>query len=190
MKRLLAILLVSALLATAGCAIVQPKEEGNLTEGNHTHSDDEWIDIYTKPPALTLYYGTGSTLLDFAGCSWYFRQEDGTMSAPFGDPVDMPMLQNSLEALREDGGSVKLSFALEPDELSVTCWPYEDWVKGQADSHTVNAFENVFAPRPGGWVYGIRATWNDSGRGYYGTAEYYIYIERPKAWDNPLARES
>lgn len=147
-------------------------------------------EIYRKPPALTLYYGTGSMLLDFAGCNWYFRQEDGTVSAPIGDRVDMPMLQNSLEALWVDAESAKLSFALEPDELSFTCWPYEDWVKGQADSHTVNAFENSFALRPGGWVYGIRATWNDNGRGYYGTAEYYIYIEGAKVSNHPLARES
>lgn len=145
-------------------------------------------ELLMNPPALKLESDGIELDVPMVGCNWYFRREDGTVAAVIGDHADPLMMQNSIPKYTVSSSHLKLAFEKAPDTWSVTCWPAADWAKGTAESHSVQTYEEGFLARPGAWVYAIYATWEDRGSGYYGTAEYYVYIETATGNVNGMAR--
>ena len=144
--------------------------------------------LQTMPPVLTLKYDENHMEVPLAGCSWYYRQEDGTEASVLADHADPLMMQNSIPHLTVSYSHLKLTFEKAPDTWSVTCWPAGDWAEGTADSHSVQTYDEGFLARPGAWIYAVSAEWKNDGSGYYGTAEYYLYIETETGNVNGLAR--
>lgn len=151
-------------------------------------SKSQTNELKMNPPALKL--GSDGIELDVpvVGCTWHFLREDGTVAAVIGDHPDPLMMQNSIPKYAVSYSHLKLTFEKAPDTWSVTCWSAEDWAEGTAESHSVQTYDEGFLARPGAWVYAISAFWEDRGYGYYGTAEYYVYIETATGNVNGMAR--
>ena len=91
-----------------------------------------------------------------------------------------PTLQNDLDALLEQikslGYLVKLAWEVEPTSVTFACWPESVWVKENVKEESVVSQDGAFYAKPSGYVYEIVATWDDTGKGYHGSANYYVYI--------------
>lgn len=64
----------------------------------------------------------------------------------------------------------------DPSSVTYACWPETVWQKENVPEETVVSQDGAFYAKPGGYVYEIVATWDDTGLGYHGTANYYVYI--------------
>ena len=61
--------------------------------------------------------------------------------------------------------------------MTYTCWPEAVWQKNDTPEESVFSYkEPAFYAKPGGYIYEITATWDDTGAGFHGTANYYVYI--------------
>ena len=204
MKKLWAILLAGMVLfGSAGCRLYGTKmpEDGSLlsaAEGETVASLGE--SLFQKPPKGTLHTPDGDAPLTPAGYSWTAQNGDGTAMSMVADQAIRPLDRDSLKPVMigsehartvyvpvTDGEAcepanmlgylLELSWEAEPNSVTYTCWPEAVWKNSNVQQEDVVTPEKLaFYARPGGYIYEITAKWDDTGAGYYGTANYYVYI--------------
>ena len=158
--------------------VVLPQEDGKFSE----------------PPAANLRTPAGDVRLAPVGFSW-FHVKDGMMVATLADVSDRPNPKSLqpvnldsqyretiyaplpgteyYEPIRACGYLLKLDWEANPHEVTYTCWD----AQGQKVEQAVYSYQDqAFYATMGGHIYEITATWKDTGAGYYGTANYYVYI--------------
>ena len=151
---------------------------------------------YKKPPEMLVVTPEGETVIKASGYDWMYDNPDGTTTAVIADQASRPLPADVLDVITIGhmyaetvyayvkpgqyeptntlGYLVKLHFDISPTSLSYTCWAYSDSCREES----VEYFRDnpAFYAKDGGYVYEISATWEDSGVGYYGHANYYVYI--------------
>ena len=151
---------------------------------------------YKEPPEMLVITPEGETVIKAAGYNWTYDNPDGTSTSVIADQAGRPLSKDVLEAITIDqkyaetvyayakpgqyeptnmlGYMVKLHFDVCPTSLSYACWSNTD----NSKEETVEYFRDnqAFYAKDGGYIYEIAATWEDTGAGYSGTANYYIYI--------------
>ena len=86
------------------------------------------------------------------------------------DGVPMP------EFTSVSGEWLILSFPVEPDEITIQCWPREDIGRTRAWGTAVE-FDGTYLPmEEGDWVFQVVAKWNRED--WKGEAEYHLYLSR------------
>lgn len=154
---------------------------------------------FKMPPVGTLRTPEGDVILTLAGYDWTVQNSDGTASTTIADQASRPLLKESLKSITINskfaenvyvyavpghylptdilGYFVKLHWEIEPSAVTYTCWPDAVWTDADARGETVYSLEeSAFYAKHGGYLYEIVATWDDTGLGYHGTANYYVYI--------------
>lgn len=153
---------------------------------------------YKTPPKGVLITPDGETELRTGGYGWHCMLKNGREEATIADQVSRPLPAESFtpvvisrdyvqtlyapvpaaDAVGYSGYFVKLDWEEDPDSLSYTCWPDSVWQEDGVQEQGVNFSleKQTFFAWEGGYVYEIVATWEDNGRGYHGSANYYVYI--------------
>jgi len=156
---------------------------------------------FKTPPKGILTTPEGDVALTLGGHSWNVQNSDGTVTSTIADQAGRPLPKDSLKKVTIDskhaetvylpvpgstvyeptnalGYSIKFSWQAMPSRVTVTCWPDTVWkdsgVQGEEMSFDLNG--GPFYAKQGGYVYEFAVTWDDTGLGYYGTANYYVYI--------------
>lgn len=153
-----------------------------------------------KPPEVILRTPAGDFDLTIGGCSWFYDTDDGLSDAVLADQSSRPVPSAKHHPITIDskyaetiymptpGGGpysptnslgylMKLSWGVEPTSVTYTCWPDTVWQDNTAPEYIVDSYQDhAFYAKPGGYIYEIAATWADTGAGYHGTANYYVYI--------------
>ena len=100
-----------------------------------------------------------------------------TISSQFAETVYAPVPGTDTYAPTNSlGYLVKLAWEAEPTSITYTCWPESVWEKENVKEESVVSQDGAFYAKQGGYVYEIVATWEDTGVGYHGSANYYVYI--------------
>lgn len=176
-----------------------------FVDGMPSYIDDKVVIPQTegalkKPPAGTLRTPEGDVPLMSAGYSWTVEHADGTATATIADQAGRPLPKGSLKPVtinskyaetvyapvpgrdtyaptNSHGYLLKLNWEADPTSVAYTCWPDTVWLDSNTPEESVVSQNNLsFYGKPGGYIYEITATWADTGPGYYGTANYYVYI--------------
>jgi len=176
-----------------------------FVEGMPSYMDDKVVvpqteGAYKMPPEGKLVTPEGETALHLGGYSWICALGNGLENATIADQAGRPLPKESLEPVIIDGkyaetvyapvpGSdvyaptnslgylLKLNWEVSPTSVTYTCWPEAVWQKSNTPEEAVASLEGfVFYAKPGGYIYEIVATWEDTGVGYHGTGNYYVYI--------------
>lgn len=126
----------------------------------------------SEPPALELLYGGGS-VPGVLGAHTWSHSIDGDMWTTTTTDCPHPLDCKALVEERSVSGSYgKLSFAVDPDHVTVRCWPVSAWGNTEAESTPVTTDGCTLTLMPGGYLYEIIATWESDGTSAYGTAHY------------------
>ena len=173
-------------------------------DGLPSYMDDKIVisqteGAFKKPPEGTVITPEGQTAIHAAGYSWFCMLGNGLEEAVIADQAGRPLSKESLdpviissqyaetvyapvtgsdayEPTNSLGYLVKLTWETEPSSVTYACWPEAVWEKSNVPEEKVVSQDGAFYAKPGGYVYEIVATWDDTGLGYHGTANYYVYI--------------
>ena len=184
--------------------IESAKDAVLIVDGKTSYIDDKIVQPQTEaafkePPDCTLITQEGSVVLKAAGFDWTYENPDGTAVAIIADQAGRPLPRESLVPVTVNGayaetvyvpaGSteyaatnslgylVKLDWGAAPSSVTYSCWPDTVWENENTPAEAVISHENfAFYAKPGGYVYEIAATWEDTSAGYHGSANYYVFI--------------
>ena len=154
---------------------------------------------FKEPPVGTIRTPEGDADLRLGGYDWIYSLGNGldnatiadqagrpipkevltpvTISSQFAETVYAPVPGTDTYAPTNSlGYLVKLAWEVEPTTVTYACWPESVWVKENVEEESVISQDGAFYAKPGGYVYEIVATWDDTGKGYHGSANYYVYI--------------
>ena len=148
---------------------------------------------FQQPPEGTLLTPDGDFELVRAGYSWNCTLANGLVQATEADQASRPPENLTPVVISKEyaetvyapvpgsdayaptnslGYLVKLDWEATPSSVTYTAWDKNGSVEQQVISHQ----DHAFYAKQGGYIYEITATWEDTGAGYYGTANYYVYI--------------
>ena len=148
---------------------------------------------FQQPPEGTLLTPDGDFELVRAGYSWNCTLANGLVQATEADQASRPPENLMPVVISKEyaetvyapvpGGDayaptnslgylVKLDWEAAPSSVTYTAWDKNGSVEQQVISHQ----DYAFYAKQGGYIYEITATWEDTGAGYHGTANYYVYI--------------
>ena len=174
-------------------------------DGELTYSDGKVVPpktegAYKKPPQGTVITPEGESDLRLGGYSWVCSMGNGLENATIADQAGRPLPKASLDPVsigsrygetvyapvpggdayaptNSFGYLVKLNWETAPSSVTYTCWPDAVWKKGDTpEERVIFHLDSAFYAKPGGYIYEIVAVWEDTGAGFHGTANYYVYI--------------
>lgn len=154
---------------------------------------------FKEPPAGTIRTPEGDAALRLGGYDWVFSLGNGLENATIADQAGRPIPKevlsqivissqhaetvyapvpgtNTYEPTNSLGYLVKLAWEVEPTSVTYACWQESVWEKENVKEESVISQNGAFYAKQGGYVYEIVATWEDTGLGYHGSANYYVYI--------------
>ena len=154
---------------------------------------------FKEPPEGTLFTPEGEVTLRTGGYDWTCSLGNGldnatiadqngrpipkevftpvTISNQFAETVYAPVPgTDTYKPTNSLGYLVKLQWETDPTTVTFACWPESVWEKENVKEESVVSQDGAFYAKPGGFVYEIVATWENTGLGYHGTANYYVYI--------------
>ena len=176
-------------------------EEGVLRELPQMVTPPKPESAFNKPPELMIHTSDKDITITASGYHWTYENPDGTAVSVIADQAGRPIEQRFLEPIVIDGKFaesihayvpqtgkyepinsagvlVKLDWQTAPTSVAFTCW--DDSVYSSENSSERQVFnmedDGFYAYHFGGYIYEIAATWEDTGEGYHGTANYYVYI--------------
>ena len=173
-------------------------------DGKASYMDDKIVvpqteGAFKKPPEGKVITPEGEEVLHLGGYSWICALGNGLENAAIADQASRPLPKGVLEPVTVSsqyaetvyapvpgsdtyapanslGYLIKLQWEADPASVTFACWPETVWETGNVREETVVSQDGAFYAKQGGYVYEIVAAWEDTGAGYYGTANYYIYI--------------
>lgn len=155
MKRLSAGVLALCLLSACGA---QPEAP-------------EPIEFPEAPPELTVTAGEASCTALQGGWSWNCQLEDGSYSGVIADSSHPLEFWDEAPLLAETEGAVVLSFPIEPDSVTVWCWPEAVREEAEPQAEAGRMTGDVLTLQEGSWLYQVQAEWNRE-PDYWGDAWY------------------
>ena len=168
---------------------------------------------FKTPPAGTLHTPEGDVTLTAAGYDWTVLNSDGTATTTIADQASRPLPKDSLEpviieskyaetvyayvkpgkyeATDSLGYFVKLNWEVDPTSVTYACWPDTVWQDDSTREESVVFHDDsAFYAKNGGYIYEFAVTWDDTGAGYHGTANYYVYIVGGAEHNHQVAEEA
>ena len=153
---------------------------------------------FPEPPVGTLVTPEQEVSMLPLGYGWFVKQSDGTEIVTIADePVISAMREfvtpifigkeqaetvyrpvagsDVYEPTNTLGYPVKISWEIPPKSVQCTAWPEAVWEQeGIGEEHISWNPGDIFYAKEGGYLYGFVATWEEDG--FYGSADYYVYI--------------
>ena len=183
-------------------------------DGLPSYMDDKVVILQTEaefkePPEGKLITPDGEGALRLGGYSWIYSLGNGLDNATIADQAGRPIPMEVLSPViissqyaetvyayvspgkyvptNSLGYLVKLTWEVEPTSVTYACWPESVWEKENVKEESVVSQDGAFYAKQGGYVYEIVATWEDTGKGYHGNANYYVYISGGDDHDHQVA---
>lgn len=180
-KMLPAMLIIAMLTLMIGCRVSCPDgtEPGTTAES----------DVFTSPPELKLIFDGGSAPVNLGTHTWNYDKGDGTWSGICSDHAHPLECEALTEPVILPNTQAKLAFEDAPDSIAIQCWPDSAWGVSTADSEGVTAAGFDLQMKPGGYIYEVRAKWNNDGAAYHGTASYFFYAIVEEGHVHQLAQQ-
>jgi hypothetical protein len=135
------------------------------------------LPVFQSPPRLTVADGETSHQASSAGYHWSCPQDNGTVSGTIAEAIHPLYCRDTLKKITVTGEKGKLAFLQNPNKVTIRCWPDTAWERDDVPSQPVQVTNLEFDWQPGGWIYEVSATWQETGGSGYGTASYYFYGE-------------
>ena len=149
---------------------------------------------YKAPPEIELRSAAGDTVLKPAGYSWTYENPDGTFVSSIADQTARPIPKEDLKELKIDlqyaetiylpvpgstvyeptdslGYFIKLNCPGQPTSIS-----YTKWINGD-EQQVLGVMDSSFYAEAESAIYEIAVSWTDEQAGYFGSANYYVYID-------------
>ena len=170
---------------------------------------------FKTPPEGTLHTPEGDVTLTAVGYDWTVLNSDGTATTTIADQASRPLPKDSLkpvtinskyaetiylpvpgssvyEPTNSLGYLVKFAWEADPSHVTCTCWPDTVWQDSSVQSKEipVDLSGGPFYAKEGGYIYEFAVTWDDTGAGYHGTANYYVYIVGGAEHNHQAAEEA
>ena len=166
MKRICLFLLVALLMiALTACTAHPPGSSGPSKP------------TAQEPPALKITDGTGQAITAGLGThEWNWDRGDGTWTGVCADSTHPLEWQEFLTPLITQTDTVELSFAVQPQSVTVHCWSDAAWGDVNAIEERVSVTGNTIQIQEGGYVFEVIATWTGEDLAAYGTACYGFYV--------------
>ena len=175
--------------------------DGNLAWNGSVVEPPKPEPAFKTPPKGTLRTPEGDVTLTPGGYDWTVLNSDGTATTTIADQASRPLTKDSLkpvtinskyaetiyfpvpgssayEPTNSLGYLVKFGWEADPSRVTCTCWPDTVWKDSsiQGKEMSVDLSDDPFYAKEGGYIYEFAVTWDDTGAGYHGTANYYVYI--------------
>ena len=131
----------------------------------------------TAPPELTVTGGDASCTALRGGWSWTIQEGEDQYSSTISDSAHPLSFQDLTPSLNTAGPDVALSFPMEPDTLTVQCWPESAWGNVDANSAQAAVEGDLLTLKPGGWIYEVCAGW-DAMPDYEGECRYSFFVRQ------------
>lgn len=188
---------------------------GNLAWNGNVVEPPKPEVAFKEPPEGTLFTPDGDVTLIPTDYNWTVENADGKATTTIADQASRPFPKDSLKPvtisskhaetiyLPEPGSSeyvptnalgymVKFAWKANPSRITCTCWPDTVWQDSSIQGAIIPADLNggPFYAKEGGYIYEFAVTWDDTGAGYHGTANYYVYIIGSTDHGHHLATES
>ena len=178
---------------------VQVYLDGNLA-WNGSISEPHSEGAFKEPPAGKLITPDGEASLHLGGYSWFCTLTNDLEEATIADQAGRPIPADLLETVTVNskyaetvyaptqgssayaptnslGYLVKLDWEVNPTSVIYTCWPKTAYHNSKLKEEAVIPYQDFsFYANPGSYIYEIVANWEDTGAGYHGTANYYVFI--------------
>lgn len=149
---------------------------------------------YKMPPDIEIFTHQDYAVLTHAGYTWNYQNPDGTMVSKIADQIARPLPKSSMPELYIDsqyaesiyayvpetdlyepinslGFMVKISCPGHPTSITYTKWSSE------TEEPVYDLKSSGFYAERGGYIYEIAVSWTDEQAGYFGSANYYVYID-------------
>lgn len=128
--------------------------------------------FFTEPPELWLVHS--ETELAAKGTyTWNYEGEDGLWVCANADSSHPLCLKEDLHMITPEALNLILLFEDQPDDYTIRCWPASADVSDEGQ--TITAQNDQIDLKIAAHIYEVTATWNDNGKGFYGTASYVFY---------------
>lgn len=151
---------------------------------------EQALDTYQEPPQLEFSAGQSAVTVKAAGYHWTYETGNDKAVSTIADQVSRPTPADTTQTLTIDSDNlVQLQWSVPPGSVNCICWQDTVWQNGTAREETISVTDNTFSPTPGSCVYEIVATWEDTGAGFYGSANYYIHILEGQEHSHQTAQE-
>lgn len=129
-----------------------------------------------EPPVLTVTAGAASIKATRGTTSWNYDAGGGTWCGIESDsihPLDDASRDFLPQLLYEDS-TAALTFAVEPQDVTLTAWHAAHWGNIDAEGQTLPVEDGRFSLAPGPGIYEVTARWSGADT-YNGTASYAFY---------------
>lgn len=179
MKRFSSFLLVVLLIISmAACTVHPPGSNGPSKP------------TAQEPPVLKITDGTGQSITAGIGThEWNWDRGDGTWTGVCADSTHPLEWQEFLTPLTTEADTIELSFAVQPQSVTVHCWSDAAWGDVDAIEERVSVTGSTIQIQEGGYVFEVIATWTGEDLAAYGTVCYGFYVVR-EDHNHTLAEES
>ena len=132
-----------------------------------------------SPPVLKITDGFGQEVMASLGThEWNWDRGDGTWTGVCADSTHPLEWQEFLVPLITKADTIELSFAVQPQSVTVHCWSDAAWGNVNAIEEWVSVTGNTIQIQEGGYVFEVIATWTGEDLAAYGTACYGFYVVR------------
>lgn len=131
---------------------------------------------YDKPPVLTVECGDNQVTALLGTHTWNWTDSDGRGQGIASDHPHPLNIKEHVPVLNAVKKETTLQFEDSPNTVSVVCWSDEYWNDTSDDGEEIAVNENSFKLKYGGYIYQVRAKWNDK-TSHNGEATYSFYAE-------------
>ncbi len=128
--------------------------------------------VFEQPPKLWLVH-SGKELATNGNYTWNYELEDGMWACVNADSSHPLCLKEDLSMITPETLNLILDFEKQPDGYTIRCWP--DSADVNDEGETITSQYDRIELKIGAHIYAVTATWNDDGKGFYGTVSYVFY---------------
>ena len=135
---------------------------------------DSGLFVRTKPPKMQLRNSEGTYEAVLGSYYWDHLVGENTRSSVIADANVAYYCYGTPFAVTD--GTMELQFEEQPDSITVIYWP-DDVLLPNADvaEMTMEISGNTLQLLDGGYIYSVKAKWDEDKRDYFGSAEYNFY---------------
>ena len=149
---------------------------------------DSGLFIRTKPPKMQLRNSEGTYETVLGSYYWDHLVGENTRSSVIADANIAYYCYGTPFAVTD--GTMELLFEEQPDAIAVSYWP-DDVLLPTADvtEMTMEISGNTLQLLDDGYIYSVKATWEEGKRDYHGTAEYNFYAVLQPAHEHTVTQQ-
>ena len=134
--------------------------ENKMGEDLSQENRSELEDIPETPPALGIIYdGEKSIDANAETYCWTYIDSDGKATGICADALHPLESKKYMKKCTASSDKIKVVFPIEPDSVTVRCWPESEWDKTDAVPEGIKVVNGEFTLKKGGYIYLVSGVW-------------------------------